>query len=105
MFALHLSPTEEEAERFHRYWQTWGDHLPLEVLVSPHRAIIAPLVNYIWSLHRERPDLTISVILPEIVVRHWWHRLLHNGTAARLRRGLRSLPKVVITAVPFHLPR
>jgi amino acid transporter len=105
VFALHLSPTEEEAERFHRYWQTWGDHLPLEVLVSPHRAIIAPLVNYIWSLHRGRPDLTLTVILPEIVVRHWWHRPLHNGTAARLRRGLRPLPKVVITAVPFHLPR
>ncbi|HEX4661968.1 MAG TPA: amino acid permease, partial [Streptosporangiaceae bacterium] len=66
VLALHLSPTEEEAERFHRYWQTWGDHLPLEVLVSPHRAIIAPLVNYIWSLHRERPDLTLTVILPEI---------------------------------------
>jgi hypothetical protein len=105
VLALHLSPTEEEAERFHRYWQTWGDHLPLEVLVSPHRAIIAPLVNYIWSLHRGRPDLTLTVILPEIVVRHWWHRLLHNGTAARLRRALRPLPKVVITAVPFHLPR
>lgn len=105
VLALHLSPTEEEAERFRHYWQTWGDHLPLEVLVSPHRAVVAPLVNYIWSLHRERPDLTLTVILPEIVVRHWWHRPLHNGTAARLRRALRPLPKVVVTTVPFHLPR
>jgi hypothetical protein len=23
-----------------------GDHLPLEVIVSPHRTIVAPLVNY-----------------------------------------------------------
>ncbi len=37
-------PTEDEAERFRCYWQTWGDHLPLEVIVSPHRAIVAP-----WS--------------------------------------------------------
>jgi hypothetical protein len=103
--AVHLSPTEEEAERFRSYWEAWGDHLPLEVIVSPHRAIVAPLVNYIWSVHRARPDLTLTVILPEIVVRHWWHRILHNGTAARLRQALRPLPKVVVTTVPFHLPR
>jgi len=48
-----------------------GEHLPLEVVVSPHRAIVAPIVNYVESLHRERPELTLTVILPEIVVRHW----------------------------------
>ncbi len=52
------------------YWRTWGDHLPLEVVVSPYRAIVAPMVNYIESLHRQSPELTLTVILPEIVVRH-----------------------------------
>jgi hypothetical protein len=50
------------------------------------------------------PDLTITVILPELVVRHWWHRLLHNQVAPRLRRALRPLPGIVVTSVPFHLP-
>jgi hypothetical protein len=104
VLALHISPTEGEAARFRDYWHTWGDHLPLEVVVSPHRAIVAPMVNYIWSLHRLRPDLTLTVILPEIVVRHWWHRFLHNRTGPRLRRAVRPLPKVVVTTVPFHLP-
>ena len=103
VLALHISPTQDEADRFRGYWQTWGDHLPLEVVVSPHRALVAPLVHYIWSLHRQRPDLTLTVMLPEIVVRHWWHRPLHNRTASRLRRALRPLPKVVVTTVPFHL--
>jgi amino acid transporter len=104
VLVLHISPTEEEAERFRDYWQTWGDHLPLEVIVSPHRTIVAPLVNYIAALHHQRPDLTLTVILPEIVVRHWWHRILHNQVAPRLRRALRPLPKIVITTIPFHLP-
>jgi hypothetical protein len=30
---------------------------------------------------------------------------LHNRTAPRLRRALRPLPKIVVTTVPFHLPR
>jgi amino acid transporter len=102
-FALHISPTADEADRFRGYWQTWGDHLPLEVIVSPHRALVAPLVNYIWSLHRLRPDLTLTVIVPEIVTRHWWHRILHDHVAGRLRRALQDLPGVVVTSAPFHL--
>jgi amino acid transporter len=105
VLALHVSPSDDEAERFSDYWRTWGDHLPLEVVVSPYRAIVAPMVNYIESLHRLSPDLTLTVIMPEIVVGHWWQRILHNGTAPRLRRALRPLPKIVVTTVPFHLPR
>jgi amino acid transporter len=105
ILALHVSPSQEEAERFGDYWREWGDHLPLEIVVSPYRAIVAPMINYIESLHAQRPDLTITVILPEIVVRHRVHRILHNETARRLRRALRPLPKIVVTTIPFHLPR
>jgi hypothetical protein len=104
VLAVHVSPTDEEGERFRSYWSTWGDHLPLEVVVSPYRAIVAPMVNYIESLHRLSPDLTLTVILPEIVVGRVWQRILHNQTAPRLRRALRPLPKIVVTTVPFHLP-
>jgi hypothetical protein len=103
LLALHVSATEDEAERFRGYWSEWGNHLPLEVIVSPHRALVAPMVNYISSLHRQRPNLTLTVILPEIVVRHFWHRILHNHTSARLRRALRPLRKIVVTTIPFHL--
>jgi amino acid transporter len=104
VLALHVSPSEEESERFSGYWREWGDHLPLEILVSPYRAIVAPTINYIESLHYQRPDLTLTVILPEIVVRHRLQRVLHNETAWRLRRALRPLPKIVVTTIPFHLP-
>jgi hypothetical protein len=104
VLALHVSPSEDEAERFGDYWREWGDHLPLEIVVSPYRAIVAPLINYIESLHAQRPDLTLTVIVPEIVVRHRVHRVLHNETAGRLRRALRTLPKIVVTTIPFHLP-
>jgi amino acid transporter len=104
VLALHISPNAEEAERFRDYWSAWGDHLPLEVVISPYRAVVAPMIHHIEALHRQQPDLTLTVILPELVVRHWWHRALHSRLAPRLRRALKPLPKIVITTVPFHLP-
>jgi hypothetical protein len=102
-FALHISPTAEEADRFLDYWRAWGDYLPLEVIVSPHRAVIAPLVSYLRTLHEQRPDLTLTVAVPELVDRHRWHRILHEHVADRLQPTLQSLPRVVVTSVPFHL--
>ncbi|MFB6977093.1 APC family permease [Streptomyces scopuliridis] len=103
LLVLHVSPSDEDAERFREAWLLWGDHLPLRIVISPYRATVAPLIGYLESLHRQRPDLTITVILPEIVERHWWHRPLHSPLAGRLRRALRSLPKIVVTTVPFHV--
>ncbi|MGW4028710.1 APC family permease [Streptomyces sp. NPDC004838] len=104
VLALHISLSEDEAHRFRGYWTLWGDHLPLEILVSPYRAVVAPLVHYLEALHRQHPDLTLTVIVPEIVTRHRRHQFLHSRTARRLRHALRPLPKIVVTSVPFHLP-
>jgi amino acid transporter len=104
VLAVHISPGNDEAARFKSYWAAWGDHLPLEVVDSPYRAVVAPLACYINALRIQRSGLTLTVILPELIVRHRWHRPLHNGTARRLRRALRRQPGVVITTVPLHLP-
>jgi hypothetical protein len=104
LLAIHVTTDEEQGRRFEEDWRAWGDHLPLEIVHSPYRAIVAPMIAYIEALRRQRPDLTLTVILPELVVRHWWQRALHSQIAPRLRRALRPLPKIVITTVPFHLP-
>ncbi len=104
VLALHVSPTDEEAERFRRSWQAWGEHLPLEVVVSPYRSTVAPLANYIAALHRQRPDVTLTLVVPEIVVAKPWQRILHNRIAVRLRASLIAYEGIVITTVPFHLP-
>ena len=34
---------------------------------------------------------------------HRWHRIMHEHVAERLQPILQSLPRVVVTSVPFHL--
>jgi hypothetical protein len=100
---VHLSPDDEEAQRFHREWQTWGVPLRLEIVVSPYRALVAPLAHYVDVLLAQRPELTTTVILAQIVAVHPWQRLLQSQVGPRLRLALRAQPNVVITTVPFHL--
>ena len=101
--AIHVSASEDEATRFHGYWEAWGKHLPLEVIVSPYRATIAPLANYIEALHYQQPDVTLTVVVPELVFGKPWQRLLHGRIGPHLRRTLRPLAGIAITSVPFHL--
>jgi hypothetical protein len=104
VLALHVSPSTDEAERFHRYWRAWGDHLPLEVVVSPYRATLAPLANYIEALHRQRPEIMLTVVVPELIAAHRWQQPLHNRVAQRLRKMLTREQGIIITSVPFKMP-
>jgi amino acid transporter len=104
MFAVHISPDEEEDDRFRQQWETWGNHLRLEIIVSPYRTIVPALVSYLQALHALRPDLTLTVVLPELVVRRQWHRVLHSSTPRRLHATLRHLPGIVVTSVPVQIP-
>ena len=69
---------------------------------SPYRATVPPIIAYIESLHAQNPELTLTVIVPEIAERHWWQRSLHDDTGVRLRLALKPLPKTVVTSVPFQ---
>ncbi|MEV0809176.1 APC family permease [Micromonospora sp. NPDC050200] len=101
--AVHIAPEEKESDRFREQWQAWGDHVRLETIVSPYRAVIGPLAHYLEALHGTAPELVLTVIVPEVVLRRRWHGPLHSRTEQRLRRALRELPGVVVTSVPVHL--
>jgi K+ transporter len=73
------------------------------LIQSPYCAVVPPTVAYIESLPAQRPDLTLTVIVPDLALRQRWQRLLHEDTAVRLRHALAPLSKVVVTSVPFHV--
>ena len=84
--------------------------IPVEVLASPYRSVVEPLVEYIESFVDDR-DHYVTVVIPQFVPRRWWHHFLHNQTAIALqwrllfsRRDWRGRFRVV-TEVPFYLER
>jgi amino acid transporter len=103
--AVHVTDDAEEGEAIRRQWERWGGDVPLVILESPYRALIAPLVAYINAIDRRDPHRPVTVVLAEFVPRHWWEHLLHNQTALRLKLRLFFRPNTVVVDVPYHLRR
>jgi hypothetical protein len=73
-------------------------------LKSPYRTILMPVLDYILSEERSRPDRHIAVLVPELVVRHWWEALLHNQRSSLLKLLLlvRGSQRIVVINIPWY---
>ncbi len=58
-----------------------------------------------WRDPAAAHDATVVVVLPELVATKWWHQVLHNQNALRLKAALLFRPGIVTVNVPYHLRR
>ena len=103
--AVHIIDEEGDIEAFRARWEELGIGVPLVIIESPYRALVGPLLKYIDEVDRQRPNDTLTVVLPEFIARHWWEHFLHNQTALRIKAALLFRPGTVVTSVPYHLER
>ena len=100
---LHVEVDAKESEIVRREWEESGIGLPLEVLPSPYRQISGPIHAWVRAILDERPRTFVTLIIPELVVRKRWHRLLHTQTALTLKGTFLFEPSVVVSSVPYRL--
>jgi amino acid transporter len=103
--ALFVDTEANATERVRQDWDKWGAGTRLEILPSPYRSLMEPLLEYIDQLQTASPRDYVTVILPEFVPARWWQHLLHNQRALLIKGALLFRPRVVVTSVPFHLER
>ena len=107
--AAHVAMDEQEVEATQSKWERLQKHLAPEeetdlvVIESPFRSLLRPLLAYIDTVRALHPEDTLTVILPEFVVAHWWEVPLHNQTAFQLKTALLGRPGIVVTDIPQHL--
>ena len=77
----------------------------LVTIPSSFRFIISPLMDYILRLEEQNPGRKVAVLLPELVVRHWWENLLHNQRVQLLKILLlvRGNQRIVVVNIPWYL--
>jgi amino acid transporter len=77
----------------------------LVTILSNFRFIISPLMDYILNLEADNPGRKVAVLLPELVVRHWWENLLHNQRVQLLKLFLllKGNQRIVVVNIPWYL--
>ncbi|MGB9588134.1 MAG: APC family permease, partial [Armatimonadota bacterium] len=103
--AVHIETDPLDTILLEERWEKWGGGIPLVILESPYRSLVAPLLEYINEVKRERPNNVVTVIIPEFVPAKWWHRLLHNQSGLLLKFVLLFERGVVTANVRYYLER
>ena len=77
----------------------------LVLLHSPYRFVIQPVVDYVLNLERQNEDRQVAVLVPELVVSHWYQNLLHNQRANLLKLMLlwRGNQRILVINIPWYL--
>jgi amino acid transporter len=104
--AVYVSDDPEKSNEVREHWAQTVPDVPLVVVESPYRALIAPLVAYLdvldrsWPTEQEAP--ITFVLIPEYVARSWWERMLYNQAAKQLRATLLGRSHTVVINVPYR---
>ena len=93
----HLGGDGEQADS--RAWPTGAGagHPAQQLSDHPGR-----LMDYIIELEDNNPGRKVAVLLPELVVRHWWENFLHNQRVQLLKLLLllRGNQRIIVVNIP-----
>ncbi len=103
--AVYVELDPEKTRRLEEKWGKWGGGVPLVVLTSPYRLLLAPLLDYVDHLLALGDNHMVTIVIPEFIPARWWQQLLHNQTALLIKGALLFRRNVVVTDVPYHLIR
>ena len=111
--AIHVQP-EEHSELLHDAWERYVEAAfrkanlrapQLEILPSPYRFVIVPVVQYVLRLSKRHPDRRIVVVIPELVEERWYEYFLHNQRGRLLEWALmvQGNQRIFTLSSPYHL--
>src|SRR5882762_994383 len=84
--AVYVTDDLSAGERLRDHWEDLRTGVPMVILDSPYRATAEALLKYLSVVQkREPPHTFVTVLLPEIQPTRWWHPLVHNYLAWRLK--------------------
>jgi amino acid transporter len=97
--AVHDDPDRRRALR--EAWDRWNPGVRLDVIDSPHRSLVQPVVDYVERAARDGRQ--IAVLIPEVQPRHRRYEILQNQRGLLLATVLRARTDVAVCLLPYRL--
>src|SRR4029077_743319 len=100
--AIYFDVDPEQAREIEAAWVAGGLDIPLDIVEAPFRDLTYPMVDEARRFSM-RSDTIVNVVVPEVIVSHWWQLPLHNQNALFIKRLFLYEERVILTSVPFLL--
>ncbi|HEV2309821.1 MAG TPA: DNA-binding protein, partial [Acidimicrobiia bacterium] len=104
LVAMVVDLEDTDVDALRQRWHELDLGITLDVVESPYRDITRPILKFINEIDARHQGDVITVVLPEVVVHHWWEQLLHNQTALALKGRLLFRPNTIVVSVPTQIP-
>ncbi|MFF5586327.1 amino acid permease [Streptomyces hygroscopicus] len=99
--AISVQAEPEKARALQDTWERWNPGVRLEIIDSPHRSLVQPVVAYV---RREAGGgREIAVLIPEVEPRHRRYKILQNRRGLLLATVLRARTDVAVCMMPYRL--
>jgi len=103
--AVHVQLDEVQTAAFREHWARVFPNVRLEVLNSPFRSLLEPIMTFVAKTQSSSPDANITVVIGEFVATKWWHSFLHGHTGLVLKLAMLGKRNVVVTNVRYYLEK
>ncbi|MGS2591797.1 APC family permease [Streptomyces hebeiensis] len=97
--AVHSDP--ERARALQNAWARWDPGVRLDIIDSPHRSLVLPIVAYVRRVARDGRQ--VAVLIAEVEPRHRRYRILQNQRGILLASVLRARTDVVVCLLPYRI--
>jgi hypothetical protein len=99
---VHVTADGREGERVRDEVERAVPGIDVVIVESPYRSLVRPFVRYLEILDEEEPGKVTLVLIPELVPRHWWERILFNQNGRRISAALVGRDDVVVLDAPYR---
>ncbi|MER8042880.1 APC family permease [Streptomyces sp. NPDC094032] len=100
----HPDPEDrEQTEALERDWALWNPGVPLVRLTSERRSLGRPISAYVRELSAGRPDIRVTVLVPEAEPERLWQRLLQNQRGAVVAHAVRRDTDAVVCRLRLRI--
>lgn len=101
--AVHVDLNSIDREKLQEKWRNLESDIPLEIIDSPYRSVIEPIVDFVIQFEQQHQGVFTTVVIPAFVTRNWWDSLLHNQTTLFLKTAFRAKKSRVVSTVRYYL--
>jgi hypothetical protein len=75
--AVYFALDPSDIEEIQGAWEQAGIPVALDIVEAPFRDLTAPVLQEVRAV-TSRPGAQAVVVVPELIVKKWWHSFLHN---------------------------